>query len=573
MGKYTHAEAVARAAGFYRANPHRFVKDFLHIELKWFQKIVIYCKNQSTVFCMIASRGIGKSFLIAIFCVVRCILYPGTMICVASGTKGQATVVLEKIKTQLIPKSEELRREIKGGDVQISSQQAACWFNNGSYIKVVTSTDNARSNRANILILDEFRMINKDTIDTVLTKFLTTSRQPGYLSKPEYQHLQVLEKNRQIYLSSAYFQEHWSYTKVKSIVKNMVNPEHSWFVCSFPYQLAIKEKLFTREDIINQMLDDDFSEWAMEMEGIFWGDSDGTFFSYDVVARNRKLQYPMLPDDLSAKVGGSPKLKIPHKSPGEKRILSVDLALMASGRHKNDASALFINQMLPTKANRFINNIVFTESSEGAHTEDQALRIRKLFDLYMCDYLVIDARGVGFGIVDALLRDITDPETGEIYPAISCYNNPDIALRCSNPNAEKVIWAINASSSFNSECAVKLREGFKQGRIRLLTTEYDADTALSDIKGYNQLNESDKLKIKLVYINTTLLINELVNLQHEESGKNIRIKEKSNMRKDRYSSLAYNYWVSTQLESSLRRRSSFEISDDESFYFKAPKVR
>lgn len=229
--------------------------------------------------------------------------------------------------------------------------------------------------------------------------------------------------------------------------------------------------------------------------------------------------------------------------------------------------------MLPTKANRYINNIVFTESSEGAHTEDQALRIRKLFDLYMCDYLVIDARGVGFGIVDALLRDITDPETGEIYPAISCYNNPDIALRCSNPNAEKVIWAINASSSFNSECAVKLREGFKQGRIRLLTTEYDADTALSDIKGYSQLNESDKLKIKLVYINTTLLINELVNLQHEESGKNIRIKEKSNMRKDRYSSLAYNYWVSTQLESSLRRRSSFEISDDESFYFKAPKVR
>ena len=120
---------------------------------------------------------------------------------------------------------------------------------------------------------------------------------------------------------------------------------------------------------------------------------------------------------------------------------------------------------------------------------------------------------------------------------------------------------------------MKLREGFKQGRIRLLTTEYDADTALSDIKGYSQLNESDKLKIKLVYINTTLLINELVNLQHEESGKNIRIKEKSNMRKDRYSSLAYNYWVSTQLESSLRRKSSFEISDDESFYFKAPKVR
>ncbi len=33
---------------------------------------------------------IGKTFLSAIYCVVRCILYPGTKICIASGTRGQA---------------------------------------------------------------------------------------------------------------------------------------------------------------------------------------------------------------------------------------------------------------------------------------------------------------------------------------------------------------------------------------------------------------------------------------------------------------------------------------------------
>ena len=117
--KYNHIEAVSRAAGYYRANPHRFVKDFLHIDLKWFQKICIFMMNFNSAFCMIASRGIGKSFLIAIYCVVRCVLYPGTMICVASGTRGQAVVVLEKIKTQLIPRSPELKKELKGGDVQM----------------------------------------------------------------------------------------------------------------------------------------------------------------------------------------------------------------------------------------------------------------------------------------------------------------------------------------------------------------------------------------------------------------------------------------------------------------------
>ena len=574
MRRYSHTEAVARAAGYYRANPHRFVADFLHINLKWFQKVIIFAMNLNPNFCMIASRGIGKTFIIAIYCVVRCVLYPGTMVCVASGTRGQAIVVLEKIKTQLLPRSPELKRELKGGDIQISSQQAVAYFNNGSYIKVVTSSDSARSNRANLLVLDEFRMIDKTTIDTVLTKFLTTSRQPPYLSKPEYAYLKSEERNRQVYLSSAYFQEHWSYTKVKSFVKNMVSPDLGWFICSFPYQLAISEGLFSVEDIRDQMLDDDFNEikWEMEMEAVFWGDSDGTFFSYETVARNRKIVYAMLPDELSAKVGGNPKVKIPQKQPGEKRSLSIDLALMASKRHKNDASALFINQMLPTKAGRFINNIVYAESSEGEHTEDQAVRVRKLFDQYMCDYIIIDARGVGFGVLDALLRDLTDPETGEIYPALSCCNNDDIAARCSNKNAEKAIWAILGSPKFNSECAVKLREGFRQGRIRLLENEYDADTALSEIKGYDSLPIYEKQKIRLAYINTTLLINELVNLQHEEKSGDVKIKEKANMRKDRYSSLSYNYWVSTQIESTLKRKSQYTSDAIESFLFRAPKV-
>ena len=36
--------------------------------------------------------------------------------------------------------------------------------------------------------------------------------------------------------------------------------------------------------------------------------------------------------------------------------------------------------------------------------------------------------------------------------------------------------------------------------------------------------------------------------KHEIKGTNIKITEKSGMRKDRYSSLAYNYWVQCQLE-------------------------
>lgn len=280
----------------------------------------------------------------------------------------------------------------------------------------------------------------------------------------------------------------------------------------------------------------------------------------------------MLPDKLSNKIGNSALVKISQKQNGEIRILSADIALMLSRKNNNDATAIFINQMLPTKAGRYTSNIVYTDACEGLRTDDQALMIRKLYDEFMCDYIVLDANGIGLGVFDSLARDIVDPETGEVYPALSCCNNTEMASRCTVPGADKVIWAIKASASFNSDSAFLLREGFRSGRIRLLINEYDAEEALSDIKGYASLSPSDKLKSQLPYINTTLLVDELTNLEHEESSGKIKISEKAGKRKDRYSSLSYNYYVATQIEQKKSRKQSTNAADD-LFIIRPPRVK
>ena len=121
-----------------------------------------------------------------------------------------------------------------------------------------------------------------------------------------------------------------------------------------------------------------------------------------------------------------------------------------------------------------------------------------------------------------------------------------------------------------------LREGFNSNRIRLLINEYDADKILSNLKGYNKLSAEEKEELKLPYIDTTLLIKEVINLQTEARDNNkIKVKEKSNMRKDRYSSLSYNYWVVSQIESEnrykLRQKMSYDIGD--LFLYRPPKIR
>ena len=42
---------------FYRANPQRFAKDYLHIHLKLFQELLLYMMNICYFFCYIAARG------------------------------------------------------------------------------------------------------------------------------------------------------------------------------------------------------------------------------------------------------------------------------------------------------------------------------------------------------------------------------------------------------------------------------------------------------------------------------------------------------------------------------------
>lgn len=146
---------VKKWTAFYRANPQRFAADYLNVNLKLFQKILIWCMMWHDYFLFIASRGLGKTYLVALYCIIRCILYPGTKICIASATRGQANEVIGKIIDDFMKEhtwgSANLRREIIYAN--INNNKAEVHFRNHSWIKVVTASDNARGARANILVI------------------------------------------------------------------------------------------------------------------------------------------------------------------------------------------------------------------------------------------------------------------------------------------------------------------------------------------------------------------------------------------------------------------------------------
>lgn len=540
-------ETIAWKAGYYRANPHRYVSEVLGLSLKWFQQILLWCMMHYNFVMYLAARGQGKTYLTALFCCVRCILFPGTKIVVSSGTLKQANEVLLKIQDDFMKQSSILRSEIE--KCNIGQNDASIYFKNGSWIKTRTSSENSRSARANCIVVDEFRMVDETVINTVLRKFLTSPRQPKYLQKPEYAHMQ--ERNKEIYMSSAYFKSSWAYRKAQSYTLNFFDDTKKYFICGLPYQVSVREGLLSRSQLEDEMSEADYNELVqqMEMECLWFGDTDGSLFKFDELTARRRLRKAFPPLSFC-----NDKITIPKLTSTGKRILSIDVALMKSTKKKkNDASAIYINDLIQVNDTAYQSNFVYGETFEGLKTDELGMIVMKYFYEYQCTDLVLDTNGIGLGVYDFITKDQICQENGKRYKAMTCINDKDMAERCKVRDANKVVWSVKANANFNNEICVLLRNGIQNGKINFLIPEQDADSSLKETyKGYFKMSPTEQAKLKMSYIQTTFAVYELIKLDHEVKNGNIKVKEVEGMRKDRYSSIAYSYWCACQLELKLK---------------------
>ena len=234
--------------------------------------------------------------------------------------------------------------------------------------------------------------------------------------------------------------------------------------------------------------------------------------------------------------------------------MSVDIALMASTKKKkNDAAAMLINDLKLSSNVSYQSNFIYGESFEGLTTDELGKIILRDFYFYKCTDLVLDCQGNGMGVFDYVIKSHYDEETGQTYKALTCINDEDMADRCKEKDALPVVWSIKATASFNNQICIALRDGIKNGKINLLKNELMVDDILEkEYAGYKKLSQQDQAKLKMAYLQTTMTIYELIKLRTFTKGVNITVKEAYGMRKDRYSSMAYNFWCANQLERELQ---------------------
>ena len=398
----------------------------------------------------------------------------------------------------------------------------------------------------------------RTVVSSILRPMNATPRQPGYMNNPKYSGLAEMPK--EVYLTSAWYSMSELYEQAKSYAANMLDPNLSYFVADLPYQVSIREGLLMRQQILNEMTESTFSDiiFMMEREGKFYGSAADALFDYKILNERRILQDCLYPLEYY-RVNS---VKIPEKKKDEIRILSVDIALMGSKKHDNDATCITIHSAVPTSSNDYIDNIVYVESQEGLLAEDLGLLILREFYQYDCDYIAIDGSGVGQPIVDYLIySDRYDPVYNVTYPCLNCINNTEISDRCKVKTAKKVIYVIKANAKSNNDMYLALRAGFQNGYINMLLSDINIEEHLAKIRGYSKLSAQQKALLLLPYLQTTFMINELINLQCDSSGVLIKVKERTGMRKDRVSSCMYGYNVCQMLAAKRKPKNSIPSSN------------
>jgi hypothetical protein len=224
--KDTTIESIEVWASFWRANIHRFISDYLGLKYRAeFQPILMYFMDRQPNFIYAAARGIAKSTMALLYCIARCILYPGTTVIVVAPLRSQSLNFVQKIR-EFARDSKNLLKEIEGGmdGIKTSVNECGVVFENGSRIITKTMSDSARGERGTILLVDEFAQVkDKNTITSVFIPMLTAPRSPAYRDLSISDRKKLIEPTKQIYLSSIRSEMEWSWQYFLTYIDFIIN--------------------------------------------------------------------------------------------------------------------------------------------------------------------------------------------------------------------------------------------------------------------------------------------------------------------------------------------------------------
>ena len=173
---------------------HFICKYVLNIELLPYQCVILNTFWYKPLPMLIATRGGGKSYLLAVYVVLRCLLHQGCKICVVGASLRQSMVIFNYV--QQIWEDAPILQDICGGKNKAPKrdQHMCFWICGDSRAVFLPLGDGTkiRGQRANVIIADEFASIPTEIFETVVRGFAAVKSDGVHLNvAKEYKKLVV----------------------------------------------------------------------------------------------------------------------------------------------------------------------------------------------------------------------------------------------------------------------------------------------------------------------------------------------------------------------------------------------
>lgn len=348
----------------------------------------------------VAGRGVGKSFIISVFCALYPIFFPNSKLCLISVNFRGARRLFDASEKMARGKNADLLNACFPKDPFRRPDILSWKMENGSEIFALplSNGEGLRGTRASTVLVDEGLLISEEIQTSIIQPFLTARQ--DYAEEAHIRELEnilirrkemkeedrmVFQSNKYLVFSSASYQFQYLYKmfcNYKKLIEADPEPKirvPSYFVMRASYE-ALPEESFMDQQAIQTAQDNgtEHSEYfKREYKALFSAAGDGFF---DV----KKLYDCTVPD------GQDPTIQVKGFKEA-KYILAIDPSYSKAAN--SDYFAMAVYQLIPETRQIML---VHSYGRSGASLDQHYIYLTYLLKNFNIVYSIIDSSGTEF---------------------------------------------------------------------------------------------------------------------------------------------------------------------------------
>ena len=547
--------ALRNYIAYWREYPDMFI-DFLQtgadgeipengLRFYFYQRVFLRAAMRYKYVYMVFPRAYSKSFLSVMVLMCRCILYPRSKLFVTSGGKEQAAGIIKEKVDEICNLVPAFNRELdlRPGKTRQSKDYCIFMFKNGSYFDNIAARESSRGKRRHGGLVEECVGVDGTILSEVIIPTMNVSRlcMDGTMQPEE-----TLNKS-QIFVTTAGWKGTFAYDKLIQFLVWMVTEPEKAIIMGGTWRIPVLMKLLDKTFLQDLKKDGTYNEasFSREYESKWSGTVEDAFFNGEAFDRNRQLQKPE-------------KEHSGRSSAQSFYVLSADV-----GRKGCD-TVVCVFKVTPQSMGGAFKSLVNIYTFSDEHFEDQAIKLKKLFYKYKAKRLVIDANGLGIGLVDYMVKSQVDPNTNDSFPDFGVYNDEEGYYKKYKTavTEQEAMYLLKANAPINTEAHANAQTQLSSGKVKFLIDERVAKQKLMGTKVGQNMKPEERAEYLKPFTLTSILKEEMMNLREENEGVNIILKQANRgIRKDKFSAFEYGLYYIKFEEENKKRRKIFNAKD------------